>query len=171
MMEIEGGGMHESTASPLAWAGNSGVLAKAAEVRNRRFHHLQLKHAECDLHQIGRSATIGSMTLARAAVALALLVAVGTHHVSACIGWDSSAKARMECCERSGECDDPSMASACCAAGERDENPQVSAALLMTPPAASAIVGVSVTSHVRPRQHQPFAASAPYTFRNAILLI
>ena len=147
------------------------ALSNVTQEHQKAFTNLSTSTPNGDLHRIGRSATMGSMTLARVAVAFALLIAVGPHQVSTCIGWTSSPTARMECCERSGECDGPSMASACCAAGERDDNPQVNAALLMTPPVASAIVVASVTPHVRPRQHQPFAVSAPHAFRNAILLI
>lgn len=111
------------------------------------------------------------MSPARLLVACALLVGIGAHQVFTCAGWDSSAQARLACCERAGDCDEARMAEACCASGEAGDTAQVTAARAPHAPVAIAV------SAVRPVATDTFLhARTPATvpslaFRNAVLLI
>lgn len=111
------------------------------------------------------------MSLVRVFVACALLASVGGQQLSACAGWQTSQQARMECCQRASDCDDPSIADACCAAGETDENAQVSISLTMPAPLPAFSLAVPGPARARQPRAQTAAATIPRTFRNAVLLI
>jgi hypothetical protein len=115
------------------------------------------------------SARMIQMGIVRVAVACALLVAVSGEQLSACAGWNSSAAARMECCERT-HCDDPALAAQCCAGGERNDHAQVNIAL-PGPTLDLACDLMQPAARLSPRPFAGICPPAPHAFRNAVLLI
>lgn len=107
----------------------------------------------------------------RAAAAALLVLTLTGQQLAACAGWDSSEQARMECCQRMAGCDDPAIATECCAAGEQGDRAAVNPAVAVPPPGAVRHVGdFPVPRLVRVPASGP-PSVVPHTFRNAVLLI
>jgi hypothetical protein len=89
---------------------------------------------------------------------IALLVASITAPIP-CLGWESSASDRMECCKRARhDCADQQAADACCAQGEQRQHEQIPAgATTLVAPAAAVVVPFPIVIDA--------AASAVYTYR------